>query len=98
MTVPLNAIALKSDRIDFAYTRSANRDRLQVGLLVAFASALSHRLVILVFAITATARFLATMMNGIHRRPSAAFSFILRDATFLVAFLDVSGLSFLFVR
>jgi hypothetical protein len=64
----------------------------------AFASAFSHRLVILAFAVTAAAGLFATMVNGIHGSPGTALSFIFRDAAFLVAFLNVPGLSFLFVR
>src|SRR5438067_2002534 len=91
-----DAVVLKRDCGRLAWTVSVDRDRLQVSRLAA--SAFSHRLVILAFAVTATARLLTAMMNCVHRRPGTAFSFIFRDATSLVAFLNMPGLSFLLVR
>src|ERR1041385_3461285 len=63
----------------------------------AFSSAFSHRLMILWLAVTATARFLAAMMNGIDGGPGAALGFLFRHAAFFVALLDVAGLTFFFV-
>jgi hypothetical protein len=38
------------------------------------------------------------MMHRIHGSPGASLGFIFRDTAFLVAFLNMPGLSFLFVR
>jgi hypothetical protein len=37
-------------------------------------------------------------MNGVYSRPGAPLGFVLGSAAFLIAFLDVLGLPFLFVR
>src|SRR5689334_2755588 len=79
---------------------SADSIRLAIrGLMTAaFSSAFLHRLVILRLTVTAAARFLAAMMYGVHRGPGAALGFFFRHAPFFVTLLDVSGLSFFFVR
>src|ERR1051325_5776992 len=64
----------------------------------AFASALSHRLVVLALAIAATTRLFAAVMHRVDGCPRAPLGFLLRNSALLIAFLDVSGLSFLFVR
>src|SRR6266550_6760727 len=49
------------------------------------------------FSVTTTARFFTAVRCLVDGRPGAALGFILRYAAFLVAFLDVVGLSFLLV-
>jgi hypothetical protein len=63
----------------------------------AFSAALSHRLVIFAFAVSATAGLLAAMMNCINGGPGTTFGFVFRYATLLVTLFDVTGLAFLFV-
>src|SRR5581483_148801 len=66
-------------------------------MMATLSATFPHRLVIFGFAITSAARFLATVMHRIDGGPGAALGFFLRDATLLVAFLDVLGLTLLFV-
>src|ERR1041385_457936 len=66
-------------------------------MLSAFATTLSHRLVIFAFAVSTAAGLLSTMMNSVHRGPGATFGFIFRHATLLVSFLDVTRLTLFFV-
>src|SRR6476619_822119 len=64
----------------------------------AFATALSHRLMIFTTAVASAAGLLTAMMDGVNGRPGATFSFIFGHATLLVSFFDVTRLPFLFVR
>src|SRR3954468_1285775 len=56
-----------------------------------------HRFVILAFVVSPAARLFTPMMDRVDGRPGAAFGFVLRDATLLVSFFDVTRLAFLFV-
>src|SRR4051812_44826796 len=63
----------------------------------ALTAAFPHRFVILAFAVSTAARLFTAMMDRVDGRPGAPFSFVLRDATLLVSFFDVTRLAFFFV-
>jgi len=67
------------------------------GRFAAFLSALAAGRVVFGFP-APTARFLSAVRFLVHRRPGAAFGFLLGGTALLVPFLDVLGLAFLLVR
>src|SRR5262249_6675776 len=61
------------------------------------AATFAHRFMILRLAVSTAAWLLSAAMDCIHRGPGAAFGLILRHTLIFIAFLDVPGLTFLFI-
>src|SRR5262245_44769367 len=73
--------------------RGHRHRRLIRGVLLA--PAFSHRFVVLGFAVTTSAGFLAAPVDLVYRCPRASLSFFFSDAVLDISLLDVLGLPFL---